>query len=152
VLAVATALLLCAAAVALVLGPLRRIQTEHTIAGRFGEPPREALIAQWCDLVVRTAERYERLDHFRRRLAARAFTGTPLHIDPATDGWCTWRFADGEVWQVRHERGPTRSRGHARLIVEGAVEAGDRGLAVRTYVPGRRDVVLPVVDARAVVA
>jgi hypothetical protein len=137
---------LCAASAALLARPLRETHTEHTLAGRFGERPREALIGQWADVVIRTAERYERLDDFQHRLRARAFAGTPLQIDPGPGAWCDWRFDDGEVWHVRHDHRPPRAL--RRLIVGGACDDGVAGLMVRTYIPGSRDLELPVVDAR----
>ena len=140
--------------IATLLAPTwRRIGNEHTIAGLLGEGRREALISRWSDRVVATAERYERLDDFRRHLAGRAWDGTPLRIEKGRAGWYRWHFtdsdgggdSDGDVWEVRHVERPPKTV--ARLIVGRSGDAG-QGLSVQAYVPGSHDVVLPIDDAR----
>ena len=132
--------------VVIVARPWRRIDDDHALAGLLGELPREALIARWSDRVVATAERYERLDAFRRHLAERAWDGMPLHIEKGRRGWYRWEFSDGDAWHVRHAHRPRRTA--ARLIVRRSPDEDVDGLSVSAYVPGSHDVVLPVDDAR----
>ncbi len=139
----------CALAIRLMAGPMRRIDEEHAAAGLFGERRQDQVVEAWAGTVIDAAERLERLHHFRDHLRGRAWKGMPLRIDHGPDGWCAWHFADGEVWHVRHDdRLPRLLR---RLIVEATDDRGD-GLAVRTYVPGRRGIVLGVNDARPAAA
>lgn len=140
-------LLLSAAAGVALARPLKRVSTQHTLAGLYGDSPREALIHRWTAEVIHTAERHERLDHFHRRLRARAWSGTTLRI-AGRGPWRSWEFADGERWRVHHLERPPRWR--RRLVVHGAAEHGERGLTVRTYVPGSHGVVLAVADAHPV--
>jgi hypothetical protein len=129
-------------------GPVRHIQVEHALHGRFGDDAREAVIRQWAQRLIDTAERYERLDHFGHRLRSRAFAGTTMHIDAGPGDWYSWCFADGETWQVRHlDRPPRLLR---RVVVHETVERGEDGLMVRTYVPGGLGISLPVADAHPV--
>ena len=144
----ALVILLVSAALALALvRPLRRVTTEHTLAGLYGETPREALISRWSEQVIEAAERHERLGHFRGRLHAHAWSGTTVRVAPGRGPWSVWHFSDGETWRVQHLTRPPRWR--RRLVVEGPTEHGDHGLTVRMYVPGSHAVVLPVADAHA---
>jgi hypothetical protein len=146
---VAAALILLLSAIGglAMVRPLRRVTTQHTLAGLFGTSPREALIRRWTQDVISTAERHERLGHFHRRLETRAWSGTTVRI-AGRGPWCAWEFADGERWRVHHLDRPPRWR--RRLVVHGMDGHGERGLTVRTYVPGSHGVVLAVADAHPI--
>lgn len=126
--------------------PWRHIGDEQTLAGLFGSGEREALIARWTEGVVAVAERYERLDAFRRYLEQRAWDGMPLRIEKAPRGWYRWQFSDGDTWHVRHVDRPPRAT--ARLVVGSSPDEDEVGLSVRAYIPGSHDVRLPIDDAR----
>lgn len=146
VVALGVLLVLCAIAAALLGGPVRRVTVEHALLGHLGAPRHAEAVSAVAATVVRAAERQGRLAHFERGLRRRAFEGTVLSIEPGPSGWCRWRFANGDVWDVRHRRGPRSAV--ARLVVAGSGGGDGAALAVRAYVPGRLEMALAVVDAR----
>lgn len=133
-------------AVALSLTEMRRLHDGHVLRGLYGQPALDDLVATWAERAAQAAERLGRLDDFERILRERAWNGTPVQIDPGRGEWSAWRFTDGEVWEVRHDRSPRRP---IRRVIVGGAEAieGDR-LNVHTYVPGSHDLTLAVVDVR----
>lgn len=119
---------------------------EQALAGFFGEPERERVIARRCARVTEAAEACIRLGTFVADLDGVAWNGTPLRITPSSArGWAEWTFADGRSCRVRHgRRSPRKLR---RVIVAGAAET-PTGLAVAAYGAraGHPPVVLDVRD------
>ena len=107
---------------------------DQALAGFFGEPERERVIARRCARVTEAAEACIRLSAFTDDLGRVAWNGTPLHIAPSSSpGWAEWTFADGRSCRVRHGR---RSPRHLRrVIVAGAAETST-GIAVTAYGAG----------------
>ncbi len=142
-------LLVAAVGVAMwvVVGPLlTEVRTDQALAGLFGVAEREALIDRWTAEVVHVAERDQRLSYFREALEVNARAGALVSISRHGD-WCAWEFSQGERWEVRHAHPPHRNVPRA-VVATAAV--GPTALTVHTYVPGRHDLTLPVLDARPI--
>lgn len=110
-----------------------RLDERHALAGLFGEPARERVIASRAAEVLEEAATILRLAAFAETLRRLAWDGVPMAMHRCTGGWSEWTFADGSSWRVRHTgRHPRRRR---RVIVAGTT-ASRQGVEVDAYGAG----------------
>ena len=130
-----------------VLPAFVRLDEGHALAGLFGEPERDRVIAARSARVVESAEEVVRLARFREALGRVAWNGVPMAIRRVSSRWSEWTFADGTRWLVRHARRPPKFR--RRVIVASATDT-EHGVAVDAYAPGNGagEEVMEITDAR----
>lgn len=148
-------MLLVLLSVALLLGgrllaaEMTRVSDEQCLAGLFGIPERERVLAGMTARLVDRAEAVLRLDRFRDALGTLAWKGTPVSLRRvASSDWAVWTSGDGREWHVRLAgRVPRVLR---RVIVASAEPTPDgEGVAVGAYGPvGGPTVTLAVIDVR----
>lgn len=123
-----------------------RVPDEHCLAGLFGIPERERVLASRSQQLIDRAEAYLRLDRFQDALGTLAWTGTPVSVRRVAPGWAVWSAGDGREWRVRLAgRVPRVLRG----VIVASAEPTDQGVSVAAYGPvGGPTVELAVVDVR----